>query len=80
MLVVIAIIGIIAAIALPAIGRAKIRSKAAVTKVEMKSLEGQLKPIKAITSVFQLADYRIITPEIIMVIIRLVNILITLMI
>lgn len=47
MLVVIAIIGIIAAIALPAIGRAKIRSKAAVTKVEMKSLEGAIKAYKS---------------------------------
>ena len=47
MLVVIAIIGIIAAITLPAIGRAKIRSKAAVTKVEMKSLEGAIKAYKS---------------------------------
>ena len=47
MLVVIAIIGIIAAIALPSIARAKIRSKAAVTKVEMKSLEGAIKAYKS---------------------------------
>ena len=47
LLVVIVIIGLIAAIALPAIARAKIRSKAAVTRVEMKSLEGAIKSYKA---------------------------------
>lgn len=46
LLVVIVIIGLIAAIALPAIARAKIRSKAAVTRVEMKSLEGAIKSYK----------------------------------
>ena len=47
LLVVIVIIGLIAAIALPAIARAKIRSKATVTRVEMKSLEGAIKSYKA---------------------------------
>jgi len=46
MLVVIAIIAILAAIALPAIGRSRIRAKVVTSKIEMKELEQAIKSYK----------------------------------
>ena len=47
MLVVVAIVGILAAILVPAVGRAKLKGKIAVTRVQIKELENAIKMYKS---------------------------------